>query len=250
MDWSDPSSHPSLSPGELHVWRASLDTSPGRLEAFEASLSADEMARAARRRTPELRDRFTAGRGLLRALLGRYLRADPRQLVFRYGLHGKPALSDNAIRFNLSHSHGLSLFAFAADVEVGIDLERIRAEVPHERLARRFFTASESDALRALPADEQCAAFFRLWTRKEAYIKACGRGLSLPMSRFEVSLGDSPALLRVDEGLDEPARWCLHALDPAPGYAGTLAVEGEASVRCYRITPRLPATPQLPPSVP
>ena len=100
MDWSEPSSHPSLSPGELHVWRASLDTSPGRLEAFEASLSADEMARAARRRTPELRDRFTAGRGLLRALLGRYLRADPRQLVFRYGLHGKPALSDNAIRFS------------------------------------------------------------------------------------------------------------------------------------------------------
>jgi len=234
MTWSSSAFHPLLARGVIHVWRARLDLPAGQLEAMRGTLSGDEWERAARRRTAELRDRFIAGRGLLRALLGRYLGAEPASLAFRYGPHGKPALAGEEICFNLSHSHGLSLFAFARGMEIGVDLERVRPEVPCSRLARRFFSSAESEALHALQEEEQRAAFFRCWTRKEAYIKACGRGLSLPLNQFEVSLDDPPRLLRAAESAAEVHRWRFVPLDPGPNYAAALSVDGEPGpVECF-----------------
>jgi 4'-phosphopantetheinyl transferase len=216
----------------VHVWRAALDVPESQVRSLWYILTADECQRAERYVFAKDRTHFVVARGLLRVLLGRYLRQDPPQLRFIYGPHGKPALATDtgggALRFNVSHSHGLALYAITRGREVGVDVERIRPEVAQEKIAERFFSPREVTLLRALPAPLQATAFFACWTRKEAYIKATGEGLTLSLGQFDVSLvpGEPAALLRTAWDPQEAARWVLQDLAPALDYRAAVAVAG------------------------
>lgn len=226
--------------GEIHVWRASLDQPPSLVTEYFASLSSDERERAARFYFPRDRNHFTVCRGILRAILGRYLSVPPGKLRFRYNGHGKPLLAGkfggDRICFNLSHSQGLALFAVTFGLSVGVDLERIRFEMEVEHVAERFFSTREVSTLRALPGHLRREAFFTCWTRKEAYVKALGKGLSVPLDRFDVSLipGESAALLEMRGNPREASRWWLQELSPGQDYVGALAGEGHlARLECW-----------------
>jgi 4'-phosphopantetheinyl transferase len=193
-------------------------------------LNPEEMARADRFYMEVHRNRFIAARALLRDLLAGYLSQPPDAIRFAYNEWGKPALAAGLaasdLRFNLSHSEDLAMYAFALECEVGVDIEQIRADVASESIAENFFSASEVQALRALPLAHQAQAFFNCWTRKEAYIKARGRGLSIDLNSFDVSLkpGEEANILRGDES----GGWSLRAFEPAPGWVAALAMQGGA----------------------
>ncbi len=215
-----------LEPGEIHVWL--VDLSRGEPRAF---LSSDERERAARFHFERDRGRYSVCRSVLRELLAGCLNAAPEEIEFRYGEAGKPELREGSPRFNVSHSHDLALIAIALETELGVDIERIRAGVEREGIAERFFSPGEIAELRATPAEERDEAFFRCWTRKEAYVKARGGGLSIPLDSFDVTLARERAEL---SRAADAERWTMMALEPAPGYAAALVVE--ASVwrpRCF-----------------
>jgi 4'-phosphopantetheinyl transferase len=218
-------------PGEVHIWRIELDGAARTVAALGATLSREEQQRAARFRSIELRERWTVAHGALRCILAAYARCEPGALVFREGTHGKPALTRPVadIPFNLSHTNGLALVAIAGNGRVGIDAETVRSEIEVEDLSRRFFAPAEAAEILALSRVAQPAAFFTCWTRKEAFVKALGGGLSVPLNRFQVSIqSDQPArLLWVDGEASE--RW--HLLDLSePGVAAALVVEGPMPV--------------------
>ena len=221
-----------LGSDEVHVWRASLDEPPSQIDSFLHTLAADEQTRAERFYFQRDRERFITAHGVLRAILGLYLNRAPERLSFCYSSHGKPALAwesgGDTIRFNMSHSHGVALYAVARGREVGVDLEFIRCDLEVEQIAERFFSRRETATLRALPTDLRKYAFFLCWTRKEAYIKARGEGLSLPLDQFDVSLipGEPAALLSTQPDSAEALRWSLQELTLASGYVAALAVEG------------------------
>jgi 4'-phosphopantetheinyl transferase len=214
----------------VHVWSARLKEFAGQTARLLRLLSPDERDRAERFHFTKDREHFIAARSLLRILLSRYLDSPPHQLSFNYNPYGKPALAghDGSLRFNLSHSNGIALYAFTREREVGIDVEYIRRDVVEEAVAERFFSAQEVKSLRSLPAEVQPQAFFNCWTRKEAFIKAIGEGLSYPLDEFDVSLipEEPAALLGTRNDPPEAARWSLSALPVDEGYAAALAVEG------------------------
>jgi 4'-phosphopantetheinyl transferase len=230
--WSSPPETLMLDSDEVHIWRTSLDQAPIQIESFLSSLAADEKARAERFYFARDRGHFIVARGVLRAILARYLNRAAAQLSFCYGPQGKPALAGesgaDAIQFNLSHSHGLALYVVTKGRQLGIDLERIRPEVAVSEIADRFFPPEESATLRALPADMQREAFFRSWTRKEASIKARGEGLSLPLKQIELPLpqDESHTAGNAQTAPVETARWSLLDLIPAPDYVAAIAAEG------------------------
>ncbi len=239
--WSSPPKILKLTNDDVHVWRVSQDVNASRVQSLLQTLSADERARAERFYFQKDRYRFIVARGLLRAILGRYLKIEPSQLHFCYNLHGKPALTresaDNELCFNVSHSHELVLYAIARKREIGIDLEHMRAGLADENIAESFFSDREVAVLRTLPTDLQQEAFFTCWTRKEAYIKARGQGLTIPLDQFDVSLtpGKPAVLLSVIGNPQEALRWSLHEINPGPGYAATLAVEGHGwKLKCFQ----------------
>ncbi|MFQ5654391.1 MAG: 4'-phosphopantetheinyl transferase family protein [Planctomycetota bacterium] len=229
--WREPPAALSLAIGDLHVWRASLDL-PDRSTARLAShLTPGEREGAERAISPTLRTRRVASRGILRALLGRYLERDPGDVELAIGEHGRPRLAagpaEGPISFNLSHSGGLALYAFARERTVGIDIENVRPTVDHQGVAARSFSAAERAVLSALPEDERLAAFFRCWTRKEAYLKAKGGGISLRLDGFDVSLapGEPPALLASRLEQEGPCRWRLIDIDAGPGCVAAVILE-------------------------
>jgi 4'-phosphopantetheinyl transferase len=231
MSWLPPPVPLRLPRGEVHLWRASLDLPAESVEELARTLSPDEQERAARFRIPQVRARFTAARAILRDILGRYLDCDPSAVRFGYRAHGKPFLLpglDRDVRFNLSHSHGLALYSVCLGGEIGIDLEQIRADRELDRLAQRFFSPKEAAALQRLPPEQRTDAFYRCWTCKEAYLKARGEGLAIPLASFEVALapGEAAALLSVAGDSREPERWSLVSIPAGPEYAAALAVEG------------------------
>jgi 4'-phosphopantetheinyl transferase len=193
---------------------------------LSSTLSSEEQTRAGRFVLDKDRHRFTVTRGILRQLLGRYLCRPPASVAIEVGPHGKPALrvkEDVApLRFNLSHSEGLGLFAFALEHEVGIDVEQIRPEVAKEGIEESYFSARERRELDALPAECRSDGFFRCWTRKEAYVKVRGEGLLLPLDSFDASLtpGQPAVLHRVDKD-----RWSLYSVCPEPGFIAAVVVE-------------------------
>lgn len=216
-------------PGEVHVWRIELDSAEPGLSALTASLSPAEQAKAARFRTPQLRERWVVSHGALRYILGRYARLEPSALRFEPGPNGKPDLYPPVrhISFNVCHSAGLALVAVAAGERIGIDAEIVRTGIDVENLSRRFFTPAEVDEILGLASESRLAAFFACWTRKEAILKALGSGLAEPLDRFQVTVRpDEPARLVSGDG--EPCdRWTL--LDVSEdGVAAALAIEGRA----------------------
>lgn len=237
--WGRPPARVPLRAAEVHVWRAALDLPAPSLWACARVLDADERARADRLHSAEHRRHFVAAHGFLRTVLGRHLALPPETIRFASGPHGKPVLvppsGDETVRFNLSHSHGLALCAVARGREVGIDIERVRAEVAALGIAGRFFSPGEQTALRALPAAAVHPAFFRLWTCKEAYVKATGAGISRALRTIEVQLGARAPRLRAADDPHTQTRWSLRELWPARGYAAALAVEGRGwRLSCWR----------------
>jgi 4'-phosphopantetheinyl transferase len=218
----------ALSRDEVHVWQIDLDVDAS---PYWDLLATEERERALRFRFERDRDHYTVGRGSMRVLLGRYLGGPPSELRFGYGAHGKPELeepSGSELRFNLSHSHRLALLAVTAERAVGVDIEGVHRDVGDEQIARRFFSSAEVSVLLGLPEAERRAAFFRCWTRKEAYLKARGDGIYYGLHHFAVTLapGEPAALLSNALHPAEVARWSMSAVPVPPGYEAAVAVEG------------------------
>lgn len=212
---------------EVSIWRARLGAFVEREGQFWATLSPDERQRANRFHFPIHRAEFITGRGILRQLLGQYLRQSPAALIFDYGPQNKPFLpAFPSLAFNISHSGGLALFAFAHNLELGVDLERINPKINALDISQHFFAPQERAQLASLSGSAQIRAFFTCWTRKEAFIKAKGQGLSLPLDQFEVSLlpNQAPQLLHTHWNPEEAAHWHLYSLAPGPQFTGALAV--------------------------
>lgn len=222
----------SLSAAEVHVWSVPLAAGAAELAGLLAGLADDEQERAASYRHVPSRERYVQARATLRALLGRYLDAPPRELRFAHAAQGKPALPGSGLHFNVSHTDGLALIAVTRAGEVGVDVERLRPQPTHLDLAARYFTPAEATALRRLSASASEEAFFHVWTRKEAFLKAVGLGLAHGLERFEVSVPpDDPArVLHVEGDAAAGGRWHMQALAPAAGYVGTVAIEAVVRV--------------------
>jgi 4'-phosphopantetheinyl transferase len=219
--------------GEVHILFAFINGDKNILARRERFLASDEMTRADRLLDRRVRDRFVAGRGFLRESLAAYVGLQPEELRLGGGAQGKPCLVEEfggrTLRFNLAHSGDLAVLAIAVDREVGIDLERMRYDLSFREMAQRFFSQRERAELFSLPPDRQLAAFYRCWTRKEAYLKGCGTGFSQPADTFDVSFlpGHPPALIMHRTSPGEPARWSLVDIPVPKDYCATLAIEGE-----------------------
>ena len=231
--WLEPPDVLPLSAGDVHLWRIRLEQPDHLLEWFQKTMEPYELERAGRFHFERLQRHFVVSRGFLRHVLARYLAAKPEELRFAYNDYGKPSLAgENSLRFNMSHSHEAALVGVALNAALGVDIEYIRADFATVEIARRFFSRLEVETFDSLPKEEQVAAFFRCWTRKEAYIKAIGKGLSQALDCFDVTLapGEPAALLRADE--DDASSWSLSDIDVGPGYASALAVEGPIREIC------------------
>jgi 4'-phosphopantetheinyl transferase len=216
-----------IPPGHIHAWFVSLDRTAYGACDWSALLSQEELERAARFRFDRDRDRYIAAHGILRFILDSYL-PEPSRLT--YGTNGKPALACGGLHFNLSHAEDKALIAVSTAAELGVDLERVRLEPDAAGIAELCFSPAERKALSLVPQSLQAEAFFKCWTRKEAFVKALGDGLSYPLTGFSVSLDESP-----DEAPAEPPRildlagdehaasqWSVHHLAPEPGYVGAI----------------------------
>lgn len=228
QQWHRAPSRPRLNGDEVHVWRVPLSRSAEEVASLRALLAEDEAARADRFHFPRDRARFVVARATLRLILGRYLNLPPQLPRFEYNAFGKPSLSDTSLRFNLSHAGDVALYAVSAGREVGVDVESVSEKMNSDEIAGSFFSRREVETLLSLPPSARTRAFFDCWTRKEAFIKAIGSGLSHPLDSFDVSLApDEPAaLLHTHENPHEAARWTLRELSPGDGYVAAVAVEG------------------------
>ena len=228
-DSEEPDGAPALESGplgasEVHIWQAEVDPCRAFAPQFESTLSQDERARAARFHFARDQMAFVCARGLVRLLLASYLGSEPAALSFTYNQRGKPELGGSGLHFNLSHSHGVLLFAFARARRVGIDVELIQPERALAEIVARHFSECECMEWHRLPTSERTKAFFSAWTQKEAYLKATGDGLGVPLSSFSTSIRpQEPACLHGALG----EKWSLHSFSPRPGYAAAVAVEGK-----------------------
>jgi len=222
-----------LKNNEVHVWCSSLTLKPEILNKLRLILSTDEIERADRFHSQKDQFGFIAGRGILRSILGYYLQIEPSEIRFTYNTHGKPSIANiteaSGLNFNISHSHELALYALTRGRGIGIDIERLRSNLSFERIAKRFFPPAEFEKLRSLPPEEFVEGFFNFWTCKEAYIKAIGKGLSIPLNQFAVTVHANKTVKIQNSKTNhcEESRWSFYTLRPAPGYVGALTVEGK-----------------------
>jgi 4'-phosphopantetheinyl transferase len=230
----------TLPDDEVHVWQVDLVAWEKEADALLELLDPQEQERAARFKFPEPRSQFVISRALLRRTLGRYLQVDAREVRFRTTANGKPELAAHRdrrsndrqasdLRFNLSHTKGMTVIAVVRRRDLGVDVERIRLDTNAMELAERFFSHPEVEWLRSQPADQHIPSFFSCWTAKEAYIKAHGDGLSLPLSSFGVlpRLTASELQLQVYADPEESRRWSMWGLELGPALRAALAVEGQ-----------------------
>lgn len=226
----------SIGPGEVHAWHVRLDAVEAGLPDLARLLGEDERARAARYRFEKDRAEYTLTRGILRRLLESYGVAAAGEVRFAYGPRGKPELAaghgPDPIRFNVSHSHGAAVVALTRVRPVGVDVERVRDTKDADGLVARFFAEEERAEYRSLPPGDRLRAFFRGWTRKEAFIKATGEGLGTPLDSFAVSLGPDvpPRLLRIDADPAGVAGWTIVDLSADSTHIVALAIQS-ANVR-------------------
>lgn len=224
---------PNLEVNEVHLWRLDLQAGARRVDQGKSILSADEKTRAARYHREIDRQHYIAARATLRQILGSYLKTNPAALTFAYSEKEKPSLGGAeavaGIEFNISHSGSIALLAFARQREIGVDVEQIRRDFDTAQIAARFFSAAEQKQLAALPEQQRADAFFLCWTRKEAYIKATGKGLSLPLHQFDVSLApqEQDALLATRPDAHERTRWVMRDISVPEGYAAAICVSGD-----------------------
>jgi len=232
---------------EVHVWRAALDLPIARVASLEQTLAAAERTRAGQFHFERDRTHFIVARGLLRTILGRYLGRDPRTLRFSSNTYGKPGLAqefggDASLSFNVTHAGGMALYAVTRNRAIGIDLEGIRMDVECDSISEHFFSLRERRLLRALPSEQRPEAFFHCWTRKEAYVKARGLGLSIALDQFDVSVSpaEPAALLETREEGQDSSHWSLHDLPVGEGYVAALAVEGDPQLLFWESSGLIP----------
>ncbi|MEM7585948.1 MAG: 4'-phosphopantetheinyl transferase superfamily protein [Acidobacteriota bacterium] len=229
---------------EVHLWSVDLHPDAKAVAAFRKLLTSQEIERAERFKFDRHRRRFIVRRGALRRLMGAYLEQDPAAVRFEEGEKGKPFVPQpeappaQMLHFNLTDSKDLAVYAITRGAELGVDVEILRPMPDALSIAEHFFAADEREDLRGVPETERSAAFFNCWTRKEAYIKAIGEGLSEPLDRFCVTLKpEQPARFIHLGGDSRRARdWSLYHMLPEPGAVGALALEGPGwrVTRCYR----------------
>jgi len=222
----------NLSNNEVHLWHAKLDQSYEWIKKLTHVLSSEEKKRAERFHFDKDRKRFIVTHGVLRTILSLYLDVEPSCLQIGCQSHGKPyvveKLNDEEICFNLTHSHSLLLFAFTRSRQIGVDIEYVRPIPEADQIVARFFSPNEHAMWQQLSEDQKQQAFFNCWTCKEAYIKAIGEGLSMPLDQFDVSfaIGKQIAFLSAKETSDRSYNWLFRAIQPDPGYIAALVVEG------------------------
>ena len=215
---------------EAHIWSIRLDREEGEIERHDQTLTPEEHKRAARFYFARHRRRYIISHGAMREILGEYLGANPTDIPFDQTDHGKPGLTgplkESNLYFNLTHSYEMALLAVVLDCEIGVDVEYVKKMGDIDGIAGRFFSASEQAVYFELPEDQRPQAFFNCWTRKEAFIKAIGEGLSYPLHQFDVSLapGEPAQLLRVETDPDEALRWTMAAFHPTPDYTASVAL--------------------------
>lgn len=231
-EWQSRAEPPRLGDDELHLWRVSLNQPAEVYRACFDTLTPDESEKAGRFRFDRHRQQFVVARGALRAVLGHYLDRPPGQLRFAYSPFGKPEVEGeegrDCLRFNLSHAEGVALIALTRGREVGVDVEAVREEFPGMEIAERFFSGREIETLRAMPEGARSAAFFLYWTRKEAYIKALGEGLSHPLRQFSVSLadGESRVLAEPEGVVHEASAWVVRGVSLGASHAAAVVFRG------------------------
>lgn len=230
---AQPANLRGLSAGAVHIWHIDLLPAGERIPDCRNFLADEDLQRAERFHFDRDRRRFVAAHAAMRNILAQYLGVSAREILFHAAEKGKPqlgsSLSRSGLRFNLSHSHDRALLALARDSEIGVDIEFIKPQSAGEEIANRFFSSREAAVLGSLPPASRVPAFFHCWTRKEAYIKAIGGGLSVPLDSFDVAFGpgESARLLRVDGAPEELSRWSMYDVPVRQGYAAAVVVEGQ-----------------------
>lgn len=227
--WLNPPDNLILGDDEAHVWRTDLELNESLQNSFLKLLSPEEKERAQKFRFAHDRRNFIIARGILRSLISNYLQISPTAISFHYSKFGKPSIANHySLQFNISHSQNVVLFAFTKKFIVGVDVECINPNIEIKDIARNFFSKNEIVNLLQLPEQEQALGFFNCWTRKEAFIKAVGEGLSFPLDKFEVSLEpNTPArLLATDWDPKAVAQWSMFSMSPAKDFVGSLVIEG------------------------
>lgn len=219
-----------LAAGEVHVWAVPLDGDP---DAYGNLLCKAEQERLQRYRFADHQRRYQIGHGALRLILAGYLNVEPMAIDYRLGPRGKPYVVGDGLYFNLSHSGKLALIGVAQS-ELGVDVEKVRHLESLRQIAERHFSDSEFQKLDALSDSDRELAFYRCWTRKEAFIKALGEGLSMALDSFDVSLDQAPELLASHDGREDPKKWSMLDVSPGPEFVGALAMRAAApTVKCF-----------------
>ncbi|WP_447969013.1 4'-phosphopantetheinyl transferase family protein [Nitrospira sp. M1] len=230
--WRHPKQSMTLPPHVVHIWKVGLTPQEHQLPELQRLLSTDEIERAQRLKFQEHRHAFIAARSALRLIISRYLQVEASSLVFSHGPQGKPFLKqpaqDPPLFFNLSHTQHFALYAFALNQEVGIDLEYAHRTLSYQSLIERICSEQEKAIISAMSQSEQKQSFLTCWTRKEAYVKATGKGLSFPLQDITVSLPPVPtALLKVSGHDEEPSRWTMHEIQVDRDHVAALVVAGQ-----------------------
>lgn len=232
QSWLDTNQPSTIDSGEVHIFCVSMNQPGSRLQEFFQALSSNEVKKKDRFHFVKDRDRYVIRHGVLRKILGSYLDVPACSVDIEYTEYGKPIImgnnDDSWLQFNLTSSRDLALIAVTRMNPIGVDLEYMIDDFPYMDIALKYFSSGEMRQLYALPEESHKRAFFDGWARKEAYVKARGEGLSIPLDRFEVSIcpGDRAELLHHDDDLHESFRWSLQAIDLGDHYAAAFAVEG------------------------
>jgi len=225
---------------DIHIWCASLSASSEALSRYTSLLSQDELERAKRFYFEKDRNHFIVGRALLRTLLGSYLDMEPSQIEFVYGQYGKPALKagihEKTLEFNLSHSKDFAVYAFDLNHKIGIDLEHVHPMADMDDFARQFFSLRENVLINSLAGKQKEEAFFKIWTCKEAFLKANGSGITVPIDQVETTLESdgSVRLTSISEREEQAELWRLESFTPISGYQAALAVKGNGGQISFR----------------
>ena len=233
-NWQTPPDNLEISPRHVDVWLASTQVGEAQVRAYTKSLSREELARAQKFRSKTAHREYIVTRGLLRQALSETAGLDLAGVDFLYGEHGKPRLDarvpGGTVAFNVSHSHGLALVALAPGGRLGVDLEKIRPEVEWRDLARRYFSDAECRDLERRGDGDGMKAFFACWTRKEAFVKALGAGVSYGLKEFDVSIGpdEDYAALTLRSRDEDASGWLVKNLPVPDSHAAALAVDRPA----------------------
>lgn len=224
-NWMPPPPSLRLPEGSVHIWRASLDVSAASLARLAALLNPEESSRADRFVQQRDKHHFIVGRALLRLLLAGYFDLSPSSIQLETQQFGKLALATSQhpvpLHFNLSHSHGLAIYAFTLGHELGVDLEWLRPEIASEEIAGRYFSIREREELLSLPSSARVEGFFNAWTRKESYVKAHGKGLQIPLDSFDVTLAPGEPVILRSADCD---RWRIHSFTPGENFTAAVTI--------------------------